>query len=383
MVLAMAMPASASGKGNVLQVGPGREYETIQAAVNAARQGSKILVYPDRYAESVKIKTNNLEILAQSGDVILTPPQAQPAFDIDADHVTVRGFEITGADFEGIRFRGSHNTFADNMLHTFQGPGPTAIVCDDQDGGSDHNIIENNSLSGTDGKGLYYGISLVASSDGVNKGNIIRDNTIVDIDNGGISITNGTGFQISGNRLEHLHLGDCIVVEASNDTSQGGHRIVNNTMVGCAGHGISLSAQPGTLLVHNHVAGNWIEYCGQDCLVLEAGTGAALTHNQVMSNTVSLSMVNGILLSAGQGAAVNENLIGGNRILGNLIDGISLTAGSDHNRILNNGVGENQKVGISVAGDENLIVHNWVRNNEKNVQDTGVGNRWRNNTVGE
>ena len=46
VLMALAMPASAAGKGNILRVGPGQEHETIQAAVDAAKKGSKILVYP-------------------------------------------------------------------------------------------------------------------------------------------------------------------------------------------------------------------------------------------------------------------------------------------------------------------------------------------------
>ena len=144
-----------------------------------------------------------------------------------------------------------------------------------------------------------------------------------------------------------------------------------------------MGAQPGTVLAHNRVSANWIEFCGEDCLALEAGTGAALTYSHVMSNTVSLSFASGILLSAGQDAAVNDNLILGNLVLGNSIDGLSLTAGSDHNGILNNEIGENQEIGIAVAGNNNLIAQNWIGNNKQNLEDTGEGNRWRNNTLGE
>ena len=387
LALAMAMPASAAGEGNILRVGPGQEYATIQAAVDAARQGSRILVYPrigvdpERYEESVAVTTNNLQIIAQSGDVVVSPPQGRPGFDVNADHVTVRGFEIVGAVCaSGITFQGSHNTFAENTIHFFQGPcNPTAIQCIDTDGGSDYNTIENNSVSGADGTGVAYGIFVSASSEALNKGNIIKDNTIVDADSRGIYVGNGTGFQISGNQLEHIHTGDCILVEASNSAPQGEHRILKNTMFSCAGHGISLSASPGTVLAHNRIADNRIDKCGQDCLALKAGSGAALTHNQVMSNTVGDSFANGVLLSAGQDAAVNENLILGNLVYMSMIDGISLTAGSDHNRILNNNVQESHKVGVSVAGDYNLIVGNWIWNNAMNLEDTGVGNKWRNN----
>jgi parallel beta-helix repeat protein len=385
VLMVLTMPVSAAGRENILLVGPGQEYATIQAAVDAAKQGGKILVFPGTYAESVSVTKNNLQIIAQGEDVIVAPPGGQPGFDVQADQVTVRGFEIAGAVCaSGIRFQGSHNTFAGNWIHGFQGPcDPTGIHCVDTDGGSDHNTIEHNNVSGADGEGANYGIFVAAGAGALNRGNVIADNSIVQMDSVGVYVGNGTGFRVSGNFLEHMHTSDCILVEATGDPAQGGHRILENTMRGCAGHGILLSASPGTILAQNRISANWIEFCGQDCLALEAGNGASLSHSQVMSNTVSLSLASGIVLSAGQDGVVDENLILGNAVLGNLVDGISLSAGSDHNRILNNEVGESWKVGVAVAGDDNLIAHNWIGNNEQNLEDTGTGNRWRNNTLEE
>jgi parallel beta-helix repeat protein len=333
----------------------------------------------------VTITTNNLQIIAQGSDVTVSPPEAKPGFDVNADRVTVRGFEITGeVCASGITFKGSHNIFAENMIHFFQGPcGARAIQCVDDDGGSDYNTIESNSLSGWEGAGFYYGIYILASSDALNEGNVIKNNSIMDVDSAGIFVGNGTGFQISGNIIEHIHTGHCILVEASNNASQGHHRILKNTMFGCARAGILLHASSGTVLAHNHISDNEIIRCGEDCLALEAGTGAALTHSHVMSNTVGMSYANGIHLSAGQDAAVNGNLILDNLVYGNIIDGISLTTGSDHNRILNNEVQTNHKVGVAVAGDNNSVVGNWIWNNETDLEDTGVGNMWRNNTVSD
>jgi len=42
----------------VLRVGPGQQYATIQSAVDAARTGDAILVYPSTYKESVSVNKN-------------------------------------------------------------------------------------------------------------------------------------------------------------------------------------------------------------------------------------------------------------------------------------------------------------------------------------
>ncbi len=397
-VLAATQPASVSAREMELTVGPGQEYdyENIQDAVDAALPGSKILVYPrinvdpEQYAESVTITTNNLQIIAQGGEggeVTVSPPGGEPGFDVNADHVTVRGFEISGdVCASGIKFQGSHNTFAENTIHLFRGPCENpAIQCIDDDGGSDYNTIESNSLSGWWHASVGHGIYVVATgSDALNEGNVIKNNTIVDVDKYGIYVSNGTGFQISGNTIENTYTGECILVEARNNAYQGHHRILKNTIWYPARAGISLSALPGTILAHNHISDNKIIESGADCIALKAaGEGAALVYNRVSSNEVIGSIgLNGIHLFADQGAAVNDNLILGNTVSGNHEDGILLSAGSDHNRILKNEVLANHEVGIYVAGDNNLIVGNYLyKNGEMGRDDKGEGNRWRNNTV--
>ena len=72
--MVLTIPVSAVGEENSLRVGPGQEYDTTQAAVDTAKRGSKILVFPDTYAESVSVTKNNLQIIAQGDDVTVEPP---------------------------------------------------------------------------------------------------------------------------------------------------------------------------------------------------------------------------------------------------------------------------------------------------------------------
>jgi parallel beta-helix repeat protein len=400
MVLALAVPAMADGEGNILRVGPGQDYEIIQLAVNDALPGSKIFVYPkigsdiEEYVENVEIRTNNLQIIAQGGDVTVIPlGERTPGFKVIADHVTVRGFEIAGAvDAPGIVFQGSHNTFAENTIHfpftDFQGA--AAIQCIDEDGGSDYNTIESNNMSPWGGTGLSdlelehkisYGIVIKGSewSDAVNKGNVIKNNLIMQAQLGGIWVANGTGFQISGNSIEGSNQGSCISIAASNNAGQGHHRILENTIFGCTKSGILLHASNGTVLAHNHISDNYSVWVMEDCITLKADSGAALVYNHVISNDLGMAE-NGISLSADQDAAVNNNLIRDNVIAPTYVAGISLTTGADHNRILKNNVNTYHEFGVLVAGDNNLIVGNWIWNGRWTYEDTGVGNRWRNNS---
>jgi hypothetical protein len=233
--LALALPAGAAGPGNVRTVGPGQQYATIQAAVDAAKRGTKILVYPGTYAESVSVKKSNLQILAQGKGVIVVPPDTA-GFAIKADRVTVRGFEIKfGLNCAlGIGFEGSHNTFADNSISVSETDcfGPEAIASADADGGSDYNIIERNTIQGS-----AQGISI--QTDAINVGNVIRDNTLDDSTTIPIVIMNGRGFLVSGNTVNGGDTGSCIAVsaEGGSQAAQGYHTIVDNTVLECFQNG--------------------------------------------------------------------------------------------------------------------------------------------------
>ena len=409
MVLLMAVPVSVKGEGNTLRVGPGQEYATIQAAVNAAEKGSKILVYPDHYNEAVSITKNNLRIIAQGDGVTVEPPAGWlPAgFDVHADHVTIQGFEIAyGADCAaGIAFQGSHNTFAENYIYLNATCfGVNALVCRDRDGGSDFNTIKGNTIHQAD-----LAIIITAETqDAINRGNIIRDNTLELIDQTPIGVEGGKGFLISGNNISGAPFGHCIAIETGlgNTIAQGHHTVTNNTMGYCAGNGISLYADPGGTLNHNRILHNTIQNCGEDCLSLEAGEGASVSHNHLRDNSASFSAICGIELGTepwdAAGASVSDNLVQSNTVYRNL-SGICLNPGADKNQVLNNvaqdhtadgivvfgdenklksnDVHDNDDNGIEVAGDNNKIIKNTaVRSGNYDLFDEGTSNKWRNNT---
>lgn len=419
LVMALAMPVSATGKGNSLQVGSGQEFDTIQDAVNAAKQGSKILVYPGHYVENVLITTNNLQIIAQGDEVIVeaTPPpphaaNASGVFYVLADHVTIRGFEIWyGARCApGIEFQGSHNTFAENSLYLHATClGANAITCRDGDGGSDYNIIEHNYIDQAD---LGIVISALGKNqstpDAINTGNVIRNNTTRSIGQLAIGVENGKGFLVSGNRIEEVSFGHCMAIGSHGEdaSAQGHHTIENNTMGYCAGNGISLYAWPETILTHNRIADNTIQNCGSDCLALEAGSGAVMTDNKVTGNEASFSAICGITLGAypwdAPDTSVSNNLVRDNTVYRNL-SGVCLNPKADNNlllknvaqnqttdgivvfgdgnKLLSNSAHDNDVNGIEVSGDNNAIFNNIaLQNGLFDLADEGTDNRWRNNT---
>jgi parallel beta-helix repeat protein len=341
---------------------------------------------------------------------VLVHPSSGSGFLVDADHVTVRGFHIAYGGPEnvtgsGIQFEGSHNTFADNYLYLAGvAIGVNAISCRDPDGGSDFNTIENNTIHEAD-----VGIAITAESeaaDAINTGNVIRNNTLEQVYQAPIVVEAARGFLVSGNRID-MSNGHCMIIGTGEDYTivQGHHRIVDNIMGACVGNGISVYAYPGTVLTHNYISGNTIQYCGDDCIALEAGDEAILSNNQVSDNEASFSDICGIALGAypdgAFGPSVSDNLIADNAVSDNL-DGICLKTGADRNqvirnlahhqtlnglvvsghanRLMGNHAHDNILIGIEVSGDHNTIHNNTaVDNDQYDLADNGTGNKWWNN----
>ena len=373
-LLVLAGPVSAEGQ--ILEVGSGYPYATIQLAVDDAQGGDTILVYPGYYDETVTITKSNLTLLAQDEGVFVEPHE-MAGFHVTADRVTIRGFEI----YHGwecapaIVFEGSFNTFAENYMYPANSGciGGIAFVCNDYDGGSDYNTIENNEIYGAQG------LKIAASTpDAVNKGNVVRDNLINGYDYG-LFVANGKGFSISGNEV-YADNGNCISIWANNSISQGKHLIMNNTATGCGvlgiGSGIELYALNSAKLNHNQISENVVSqsYVTDGIYLHTTGPDAAVNHNQIHDNTVYHNKY-GIYLGLGaDNNHIKDNLVETNHDTGIVIE-------SSSNRIANNDVLSSATDGIAVMGDNNLIIKNTaLYSDDWDLADYGgEGNKWLHN----
>jgi len=91
------------GWAATLEVGPGKTYTTIQAAIDAANANDTINVAVGTYAETIDISTNNLTIQSVSGDPGNTIIQANVKNDnvveiTSCSGVTFSGFTVQGSD---------------------------------------------------------------------------------------------------------------------------------------------------------------------------------------------------------------------------------------------------------------------------------------------
>nr|WP_245312794.1 NosD domain-containing protein [Methanohalophilus levihalophilus] len=93
-----------------------KDHTTIQAAINAANASDIIIVHPGTYIENV-IVNKELTLSSFSGnpdDTVVSASDAnEPVFNITADNVSIRGFDVTsasGLDNSGVLLNNVTNT---------------------------------------------------------------------------------------------------------------------------------------------------------------------------------------------------------------------------------------------------------------------------------
>jgi parallel beta-helix repeat protein len=152
----------------------GRNYITIQAAVNAANDEDTIFVYPGVYVENLKIN-KQVRIWSNSrnpGDTIIRAADPEKStVEISGNRVSFSGFGIEGSEKVGILLTGAKNCFINN--NKVHGEENGIIVSH-----SESNTISDN-IATLNKKGI-----MLQSSDS----NTIEDNIIAYNYNFGISI---------------------------------------------------------------------------------------------------------------------------------------------------------------------------------------------------
>ncbi len=338
----------------VLRVGPGQQYMTIQSAVDAARTGDAILVYPSTYEESVSVKKNGLRLVAQGDGVTVGPPPAgnKACFEVRADGIMIQGFNLTGTlCAAAIDFVGSYNRFSSNHIFGLTCPGVNALACRAPNGGANFNVIENNDVTQAD-------LGIVVGSDSetaINKGNIIIGNYVHDVESVGVVVYNGTETTVAGNIIEEIPYGLGISIIAQNNVAQFGHVVTGNKISNTAKGGVGVFADQPASLSKVTVSYNDIVFPGPFGIGLQRDSGADLAYNVISGNYVSKADEIGIIVGIGD-TGVNNNKLDSNLVFDNML------------------------YGVFVQGNHNKITSNTaLGNNTYDLIDNGRGNRWKDN----
>lgn len=190
-ILLLCMGPTSGGQTHVLIVDDdgadcrNAEFTTIQAAVDAAMPGTKILVCAGTYHERVLITTSDLTLQAKGapGEVIVDADLIGNGITVsDANDVTIEGFTVReGHDNDIVLVRAHRNTIRKNIL--------TAAAHDGIElfNNSDDNLIEHN-ISFDNLASNACGINVAVGSDR----NTVRHNVVVN---------NEWGIQITGSPI--------------------------------------------------------------------------------------------------------------------------------------------------------------------------------------
>jgi len=333
-----ALPLKTSGQQSlkVQNRNTGREYETIQEAINAASIGDILYVRNGTYRENVVVNTTVSLIGENRSNTIIDGKGSGNTIRVTADGVSINGFTIQNGGWtftqSGVFVdhcsggKISDNTIRDSLY---------GIYLDS----SRENSVLNNTVSGNG-----YGMRLVFATE-----NVVSDNDILNNINTGTWVSYSTNNVFSGNNVSSNTV-YAFSLSACSDNTFSGNRVSDNT------YGIHLSAS-----TNNNLFGNNISYNEQ-----------------------------GVYLSAS-----SYNTISGNNISCNTVYGVWFGA-SSNNVFVNNYAVNNWNSIYLTTSDNNIIYHNNFINTQANTTqqpicvgsenfwDNGVeGNYWSNHTVSD
>ncbi|MFO0938785.1 MAG: right-handed parallel beta-helix repeat-containing protein [Gemmataceae bacterium] len=346
---------------------PMATYTTIQSAVDAASPGDTILVAKGTYPEQVTIPKgdNNLTIRsAVSGAAIIEAPAVMTGtkaiVEVDgAQHVTIRGFTITGpsADVDfGIQVtNGGSATIRNNVITK----------------------IRNATLSG-----VQTGIAIVigGSNNATGTANIFN-NVLTDYQKGGIIVANaGSKASIENNRIVGAGPTD-IIAQNGIQISDGAaariedNLITNNNYTGAdvTAAGIIVADSSNVRIEENRLDAN------QTGILIE-GTALAV---RIIENRITNSILDGISLDGANGVYVGDNISTGNGE-----DGIQIVD-TTNATLTGNRLSKNGRDGLHVEGlSSNLKIREnrmWGNVRDDAFDDTvgtgtgGTANHWSRN----
>jgi parallel beta-helix repeat protein len=334
------------------------DYPTIQAAVDAASAGDRIIVKDGIYYENVDV-TKSLTIRSTSGNPANTIVQAKSPSDdvfyVTADYVNISGFTVEGATLPraGICLLNSDYCNISSNKCSYNWRGIISL------GYSSNNTISGNDVSDNN----YGGISLHSSSDNtVSRNTFINDGLVVSESSYHNAVEDNT---VNNKPLVYLEgasdykvkdAGQVILINCRNIKVE--NLNLSNTYVG-----IKILATEDSIIADNTVSNNnWVGIYLYD----------SSNNNTITGNNACYNNYAGIFL----GYYSSSNTITGNNVSGNNGDGVSLWH-SSNNTISGNDVSGNNYTGIILESSSNnsIYLNNFI-NNSYNVYSYDPTNIW-------
>ena len=141
----VATTGSNSGTGSATS-----PWRTITKAMQAdLKSGDEVVVRSGTYNEGVIVNRDGITLRSEvPGGANIVPPPAKLGININADHVTIKGFEVFGSTTSGITGNGVHHVkVIDNIVHDNHANGILLMKSDFVT--VDGNVVYNNASMGS------------------------------------------------------------------------------------------------------------------------------------------------------------------------------------------------------------------------------------------
>jgi len=349
------------------------DFTTIQAAVDAAHSGDRILVATGTYREQIVIPAgkDHLDI-----DGVGNPVITAPATFGDATRALVHVNGAHDVEFEGFKIQGDGSATGPNFGVLVDGGGSAEVS---------HDRIVNirdNPLSGRqEGVAIQFG-QLTTGGSGTGEAS---DNFIEGYQKGGIVVIGqGSSAQVRKNVIRGAGATD-VIAQNGIQISDGATATVEKNVV--SGNKFTGADVEGVgILVFNtsdvRIRKN-VTFNNDEGILLFGDTGSVVTHVTVSDNDSFRNTFNGIGLFN-----VTDSTVEHNSTDRNGSDGINLEM-SSHNRVSHNRASFNGRDGIALESDatDNTIDHNEMFHNvtfdafdaSTGSGTAGTANNWNHN----
>ena len=242
----------------IVQIEVPKDYTTIQAAINAAKERDTILVYSATYYENVIVNKSVSLVGENNTNTIIDCNGTSFGIMITKSNVTVTGFTVqnSASGFSGIEVLSSHNTVTGNILsNNFFGieliNSSHNVICDNLAVSNSHRGIYVRAIGGESSNNIILDNKVQNSADGINlsssRNDTVAHNTVSD-SSFGIYLTKCRNIKIMGNEV--LECGWGIELYSSNDSIVIGNKVSNSLSFS-----IGLSYCNNITIYHNNLIG--------------------------------------------------------------------------------------------------------------------------------